>query len=408
MKATFYTLGILILMLYTSCKSVQTLVDKGDYDAAIALATKKMRGGKVKKTKHIKSLEKAFLKVNNDDLNEIHYLRDIDDLDAHERIFDIGKKIAYRQKLVRPYLPLVGKDGYRGQFKFINTNTLLSRAAKKITLLSYNKGVDYLSRARNSGYSEHARAAYYAFMRAADFNPDFNELVKLQDEARAFGIDHVLIEILFDSDLFLPYDIAHYLKSVRYIPRSEKWVHYYNESDTTSSFDFIARLIIDDINISPERERRRIFFEEKEIEDGEEYVLDDRGNVAKDSLGNDIKKPKYTLVQAKINEVSREKYLNIRAQLKIVDVRDGRTLTQLITAEAKFDDLVCIVRGDERALSEKTQRSVKDFPLDFPTDAELLLQTGDEIKQAFRYKLNKMIKEYRDDQYKDCRFSSAF
>ena len=73
--------------------------------------------------------------------------------------------------------------------------------------------------------------------------------------------------LLFDNDLFLPRDITHYLDQVRYVPGSDKWTLYYDNVHARESFDFIARLKKIDIDISPEKERKRIFFEEKEIED---------------------------------------------------------------------------------------------------------------------------------------------
>ena len=43
------------------------------------------------------------------------------------------------------------------------------------------------------------------------------------------------------------------------------------------------------IDISPEQINEKQIIREKVIKDGFDYVLDKRGNVAKDSLGNDIK-----------------------------------------------------------------------------------------------------------------------
>ena len=48
MKWILYTFTLLIVI--SSCKSVQELVDKGDYDGAIYLAAKKLHGKKNKKT----------------------------------------------------------------------------------------------------------------------------------------------------------------------------------------------------------------------------------------------------------------------------------------------------------------------------------------------------------------------
>lgn len=393
MKAVIYTLGILFSIIFLgSCKSVQTLVDSGQYDEAIHLATRKMRGDKVKKTKHIKSLERAFLRVNENDLEEISFLKNLGHLDAYERIYDIAERISYRQKLVSPYLPLISKDGYRGRFDFIDEKSLLIETGNKITELSYERGLEYLALFDKHRDRKYAREAYYSFRRCEDFIPDYKNLISLISEAGELGIDHVKIETVFDNDLFLPYHITEYLDEIQYTPEPNKWIKYYTDQVALDSFDYIARLIIRDVAVSPEREVSRIFVEEKEIEDGTEYVLDENGNVAKDTLGNDIKRPKYAVVKARIKEISREKSLGISGEMEIVEMNSNHVIRKPISAEAFFEDLSYIVRGDRRALSRETRKRVKDFPLDFPSDIELLFETGDEIKRAFRYELDKMTK----------------
>jgi hypothetical protein len=392
MKTAIYTLGLALFLSLISCRSVQSLVDSGDYDAAIALATKKMRGDKKKKTKHIKYLEKAFFKINGNDLEEISILKEVGDLDAYERILDLGQNIAYRQNLIIPYLPLVSKDGYVGHFEMVNSNSIINEAGNRIKTLSFEKGKEYLKLAKETHDKGYARDAYYAFLRVGDFDEDFKDVRALTALSSSLGVNHVLIETLFDNDLFLPRDITHYLDQVRYVPGSDKWTLYYDNVHARESFDFIARLKIIDIDISPEKERKRIFFEEKEIEDGQEYVLDKNGNVAKDTLGNDITRPKYSFIKARIKEIIREKSLGIRGEMELFETERGITQSLPISAEAIFEDLACIVRGDRRALSERTRKRVKDYPLEFPSDLELLLQTGDEIKQAFRYELDRLMK----------------
>ena len=388
LKFTLVSFGIIMMI---SCKSVQTLVDQGDYDKAIAVATKKMRGDKVKKTKHIQALEKAFLRVNNNDLEEIEFLTKRGDLESWERIYDIAHSIEYRQELIAPYLPLTSKNGYRGRFDFVNANQILSKAGYNIKEKSYEKGQRLLELARAKDENALAREAYYYYQRVTDFDLDYKDVDLLIHEARELGKEHVLVETIFDSGLLVPYDIERFLDGVRYIPKGDEWVEYYTNAVSREEFDYIARLRINDIFLSPEEEKRRIFHEKKEIEDGLKYVLDENGNVKKDSLGNDIKVPNYIVVKARVSEVFRDKHLDLRAEIEVLDVRNKQSFIETIHADAHFEDYACMIRGDKRALSNLTRKRLRDYPLDFPSDIDLLFDTMDEVKRAFEREVAKMI-----------------
>ena len=57
-----------------SCKSIDKLVERGQYDEAIVLATKKLAGKKNKKTSYVRNLEKAFDKITSMDMDKINAL----------------------------------------------------------------------------------------------------------------------------------------------------------------------------------------------------------------------------------------------------------------------------------------------------------------------------------------------
>jgi len=60
-----------VLLLFSSCKNIEKMVDKGDYDQAIRLAVDNLEGKKNKKTKYVKALEKAYRRVNEQDMAKI-------------------------------------------------------------------------------------------------------------------------------------------------------------------------------------------------------------------------------------------------------------------------------------------------------------------------------------------------
>lgn len=74
---------------------------------------------------------------------------------------------------------------------------------------------------------------------------------------------------------------------------NRKWYKFYTTEDNANvEFDYQVNINIKEIAITPEKEKEREYTETALVKDGFEYVRDERGNVKKDSLGNDIKKKK--------------------------------------------------------------------------------------------------------------------
>ncbi len=391
MKTAIYTLTLTSVLLVISCRSAQKLVDEGRYDEAIVLPTKKMKGDRFKKAKHIKALESAFVKINRNDLDQIDYLKAIGDLEAWERIYVLGLAIERRQNKVAPFLPLISKDGYEDNFEFINADDMLLNGGKMIKNLSYQKGKELIGSSKQFGRKMDARQAHYALLRVLDFGEGFEDVDALLEEALLLGQEHILLETYFETNLFLPTEVKRFLEGIRYVPARDDWLQYYTDDEARKEFDYVARLRVGDIFISPEREKELIFLEDQEIEDGWEYALDSNGNVQKDTLGNDIRIPRYAVVEARVTEIFREKNLELRAELELLNVEENLRLIEPIIVRAIFEDYSCFVRGDRRALTERTRKRFKDYPAEFPTDFKLLLDTSNEVKRIFEKEVSRLV-----------------
>ncbi|MBK6664748.1 MAG: hypothetical protein IPG48_00990 [Saprospiraceae bacterium] len=70
---TFFYIAVFTLSL-ASCKSVEKMMAKGEYEKAFDYAIDKLSDSKVKKTEHVKALEKAYSKLNSASLKEIDRL----------------------------------------------------------------------------------------------------------------------------------------------------------------------------------------------------------------------------------------------------------------------------------------------------------------------------------------------
>src|SRR5690606_19142430 len=113
MKA-FYLL-LFSALFSISCNSVkrtQKFVARGDYDQAITLAVKKLQKDKAAKEydPHIRLLEEAFLKANENDLRRLDFLKKENSPTGAKKIYYTLLDLQARQDLILPLLPLYSEE----------------------------------------------------------------------------------------------------------------------------------------------------------------------------------------------------------------------------------------------------------------------------------------------------------
>ena len=70
------------------------------------------------------------------------------------------------------------------------------------------------------------------------------------------------------------------------------------------------------LNVSPDLIQDKDLIEKKTVDNGFEYVLDAKGNVMKDTSGNDIKIKKYKEIQCTVIESHQQKDCNITGEIE--------------------------------------------------------------------------------------------
>ena len=144
MKNLSTLIGIMTMVFFSACTSLEKMVETGHYDQAIVKVAKKISGKKNKKTKDIKILESAFAKIIEEDLTRAANLKESGRASAWDEVFNAYVSIEERQELVRPFLPLVSKDGYKANFNFANVQTLKNEAADNAIVYHYTRRNVYL------------------------------------------------------------------------------------------------------------------------------------------------------------------------------------------------------------------------------------------------------------------------
>ncbi len=210
------------------------------------------------------------------------------------------------------------------------------------------------------------------------------------DEALDLGRTHVLIGVENASGAFIPGRFNEIITSIDVTMLNSRWKVFHVDENYPGHFDYKATFKITGLDVSPEREYIERYTDEKEVKDGWRYVLDENGNVAKDTLGNDIKEDNWVIVRANVVEIHREKGAIVRGQLEYTNTLTGDVIRSIpVNVESVFEDYASTFNGDRRALCDRSRRRLKDRPLPFPPDHAMIIEASEELKAILADKLSR-------------------
>ena len=364
-----------------SCASTEKLMDQGRYEQLVKLAKKKIAGKEKKKTKYVIALEKAFNKLQERDLRTIESLKLTANLNGWEKVYRLSNKINKRQDALRPYLPVRDELGYQAKFNFIKTGGYISEAKEKASQLMYSKALDHMTLARE-GDKRAARDAYYALRNIEKYFEVYNDKDRLISEAEELGLVRVWLDVENVSLDYLPAQFERELLTINFSNLNQKWTEYYVRPQREIDFDYKAKLELTSIFVGPEAIHEDEVVKVREIEDGWQYVLDENGNVLKDSLGNDVKEPRFIKVKGSVLHTRQEKVATIKGRLTVVDLKQRVVIeSRPVRANAVFEHVGQRFFGDKRALDKRDRRIVRTVP--FPSDLQMIMRASDILKPTF-------------------------
>jgi len=382
-------IGITTMVFFSACTSLEKMVDRGNYDEAIVKLARKMSGKKNKRTKDIKILETAFAKVTAEDLAYAQRLTESGRESAWDEVYETYHKIDERQELLNPFLPLVSKDGYRAKFRFANVTSLKNEAAKEATVYHYDEAKRLLSIA-DRGDKRAARKAYDGLVTLEKYTDSYKDSRQLIKDAQFLGTNRVIVKLHNNTFGFMPREVEREIMSLNIKELNTFWTKYYTRDDAGFEFDYVARLDLDQIAISPEREVVNRYVDEAEVKDGWKYVLDKKGNVKKDSLGNDLKVDKFITVVAEVVEIHRTKSAAASGRFGLFHAETKELVdTRPFNVEAHFNDYASTYNGDRRALCDRTRNRLRNRPLAFPSDLVMSMDVAHELKQVMKNEMRR-------------------
>ncbi|MEO0626091.1 MAG: hypothetical protein AAFY91_03825, partial [Bacteroidota bacterium] len=379
-QAHFLLLFFAALMLLPACGNIDKLVESGDYEAAIERAQRNLTGRQKKNPRYVMALEEAVNRANARDVQRASDLKRRGPSADWTAVFRIYDNLNRRQIALQPLLPLVDKDGREARFDLVRVQPLLAEARQNAAAQTYADAQSLLTEGR-LGNKAAARQAYATLEQVNYYMAGYRDTPELLREAEDLGVVYVVLQLENRSRAFLPAGFERELLNLRHVNMDSQWRRFHLQPVRGQTYDYRAILAIDDIAVSPERLTERIYTDEKEITDGEEYVLDENGNVAKDSLGNDITQPRQIIIRADVVEVLQTKNAIVSGSLEISDLNTGRVLERRqLTAEGLFENYASTFQGDRRALSSQTRQRLGNSPIPFPADESLILLAAEQLK----------------------------
>ncbi len=389
MKKLIYTFGFIIIL--ASCRSINKMIDKGDYDGAFEFAVQKLASKKKKKTKHVIGIEEAFYQLNQEDLEKINYLNDNPSPRNWDKVEQVANNIDRRQALLDPLLPLISEEGYEANFEFTNTESIVYQARQNGAEYYYSIGNNLLDIAIETNDKGKAKSAYLRFEDANDRVPNYKDSEEKKYKAHQFGIRHHLVQI--DHSLY-GYVSSYLFQNLDYIDVStydNYWNRYYSYEPDNVSIDQSVILDIRELIIQPEKELVTFHTDKAKIKDGFRYLKDKKGKILKDSLGNKLKEDKFKVVFAEITEVYREKYLILHSELRVTDSNNHSTFkNKPLSVEISFKDQSSTFVGDRRAICGKGHGGWKPYPAAFPSDELMISDAIAQLTNEFKYALQEL------------------
>ncbi len=387
MKRLLLTLTLTLFLIACSAKKeVEKAVNTGNYDLAITNALKRLRTNKDTKRKHdyVLMLKDAYYKASERDLNDINHLKKDNNPESLREIYEIYLDLNARQEAIKPILPL-NVNGKNIPFNFTNYSDAILDAKENVSDYMYEKGIALLE----FDDKQNIREAYNTLEYLQRINPNYENTRELLDEAHQRGTDYILVSINNETEQIIPTRLEDDLLNFDTYGLNKFWSVYHANKTSDVNYDYAMHLNLKRINVSPERIKERQLIREKDVVDGWKYEYDANGNVAKDSLGNDIKVDKVIRVKCSLLEVKQIKSSQVIADVAYIDINSKQLLDSFpIDSAFIFENVFATIRGDKRALSNSDRKLLKNRRVPFPTNEQMVYDTGEDLKLQLKNIIN--------------------
>jgi hypothetical protein len=364
---------VILAITLAGCGSSKKQLEKGNYDAAIDKAVKDLRRNP-NDQKQIATLESAYKVASDQDNERIRFLKMEGKPGNWDEIYLIYKRLYDRQALVKTVPSL--------NFSYVDYMQDMVVAKRKAADFYYAHGMELMKTKLKDSY----RQAYGEFVRAKEYVGDYEGIDNKITESRYLGISRVLVAIQNKSIIKFPKEFEEQLLILDLPSLNSDWVEYHTKDlDQNTQFDYYVNVNVVNVLVTPDQTITADSVIKRDIEDGFSYVLDKKGNVMKDTLGNDMKMKKYKTVQCALVETIQRKSCRIEGDVEVIQVNPGKVLKKdPIGAQSNFENVSSRALGDLQALNPSQLERTRSKVVPFPTDIDMVIRCSDNLKMAIR------------------------
>jgi len=369
-----------LTIILSGCGSSKKQLQKGNYDAAIDKAVKQLRRDPSDE-KQIEILMQSYKVANDNDNERIRFLKMEGRPDNWDQIYLVYKSLNDRQSIVRTVTPL-NLNGRSVDFPYVDYMPEMVGAKRKAADFYYAHGNELMK----SGLKESYRQAYNEFIRAKEYVGDYEGIDNKIQETKYQGMSRVFVSIQNNSIIKFPKEFEQDLLALDLPSLNSDWVEYHTQNlNNNTEYDYFVNVNIRNVAVSPDQTIQRDSVITREVEDGFTYVLDKKGNVMKDSLGNDIKQKKYKTIQCALVETIQSKACRIDGDVEVIQMNPNKVLKKdPMGAQSNFENISSRALGDIKALNSKQLERTKTAIVPFPSDIEMVVRCSESLKMAIR------------------------
>lgn len=366
-KLLFLFISISFLL---ACSSSSKKLESGNYDAALKKSAKKIKKSPGK-FEEVNTFNAAYKGAYNKDNTELNRLKQQGNPANWSKIYQIYVRMKGRQDLASS-LPPVGLDYQERDY-----DSEILTAKNNATEYAYAKGDELM--AKNDRME--ARKAYNFYKEAKRYTNDFKDVDQKIDLAKKAGITNVFFRIEDNAEMLVPQEMMQEIQNIDVNDLDKGWVNYDSYIDTTTLYHYSVILSVKLVEVTPDDIAKTHTVEKKEVSDGFDYILDGNGNVKKDSLGNDIKIPKFKTIQCNVTRYHQTKSARISGDIEYYDNASDQLLKkEPIVSESFFENRYVLPLGNIEALSPQTQQELNTKPMPYPYPDALIMQAGEIMK----------------------------
>jgi hypothetical protein len=360
----------ILTIILAGCGSSKKQLQKGNYDAAIDKAVKQLRKD-ASDVKQIDILTQAYKVANDRDAERVRYLKMEGRPNNWDEIYLVYKALNDRQSLVRTVTPL-NYNGRSVDFPYVDYLPEMVNAKRKAADFYYAHGTELM----NSNIKENYRQAFAEFIRAKNYIGDYEGIDNKILEAKTLGMSRVFVSIQNSSFLKFPNEFEQDLLVLDLPNLNSEWVEYHTVNlNSNTQYDYYVNVNIKNIAVSPDRTVQKDSVIKRDVEDGFTYALDKKGNVMRDSLGNDIKLKKYKTLQCALVESIQTKTCRIDGDVEVIQMNPNKVLKKdPIGAQSTFENVSSRALGDVQALNAQQLERTRNPQVPFPTDIDMVIR----------------------------------